>query len=91
MCFVNKDADQRIAEDIPKLCTTLAALFPGLIKPLVDISWYSVRMWQLTGRRGLAVLYGYMVFGLGVLRVIAPDFGAMEAKASRLEGGTAAN
>eukprot|EP01051_Picozoa_sp_SAG22_P021885 SAG22_NODE_5013_length_1108_cov_0.790882_2_plen_119_part_00 len=64
------DADQRIAEDIPKLCQTLAALFPGLVKPLVDISWYSVRMWQLTGRTGLLVLYGYMFFGLGALRLI---------------------
>jgi|EP01049_Picozoa_sp_SAG25_P013022 ABC-type uncharacterized transport system fused permease/ATPase subunit len=33
------DADQRIAEDVPKLCTHLSALFPGLIKPVVDIIW----------------------------------------------------
>ena len=80
------DADQRIAEDVPKLSTTLAALFPGLVKPIVDIAWFSVRMWQLTGKTGVALLYAYMFFGLGCLRLIAPDFGGMEARSSRLEG-----
>lgn len=80
------DADQRIVEDVPKLSTTLAALFPGLVKPIVDIAWFSVRMWQLTGKTGVALLYTYMIFGLGCLRLIAPDFGEMEARSSKLEG-----
>lgn len=80
------DADQRVADDVPKLTTTLSALFPGLVKPVVDIAWFSVRMWQLTGRTGVALLYAYMFFGLGCLRLIAPDFGGMEARSSRLEG-----
>ena len=80
------DADQRIAEDVPKLTATLSALFPGLVKPIVDIAWFSVRMWQMTGRTGVALLYTYMFFGLGCLRLIAPDFGEMEACSSRLEG-----
>eukprot|EP01047_Picozoa_sp_COSAG01_P052122 COSAG01_NODE_5451_length_4256_cov_17.632908_1_plen_76_part_00 len=43
-------------------------------------------MWHLTGRRGLMVLYAYMFFGLGCLRLIAPDFGKMESDASEREG-----
>eukprot|EP01047_Picozoa_sp_COSAG01_P106624 COSAG01_NODE_35713_length_527_cov_9.460280_1_plen_59_part_01 len=43
-------------------------------------------MWHLTGRRGLMVLYTYMFFGLGCLRLIAPDFGKMESDASEREG-----
>ena len=80
------DADQRITEDVPKLTTNLAGLFPGLLKPAVDIAWFSLRMLQLTGRRGVALLYLYMFFGLGCLRLVAPDLGAMEAKSSQLEG-----
>ena len=66
------DADQRITEDVPKLTTNLAGLFPGLLKPAVDIAWFSLRMLQLTGRRGVALLYLYMFFGLGCLRQPRP-------------------
>lgn len=51
-----------------RLCDDLAALIPTLVKPLVDIGWFSWQLWRLTGRRGMAILYLYTLFGWGSLR-----------------------
>jgi ABC-type uncharacterized transport system fused permease/ATPase subunit len=33
------DADQRITQDVDKLCSDLSGLVTGMVKPLVDILW----------------------------------------------------
>ena len=43
-------------------------------------------MRQLTGARGVAVLYLYMLLGLGCLRAITPDFAALTQQTQKLEG-----
>jgi ABC-type uncharacterized transport system fused permease/ATPase subunit len=43
-------------------------------------------MKSLTGRRGVGILYAYMLLGLGFLHVITPDFGALTSKEQQLEG-----
>jgi len=40
----------------------------------------------LTGRRGVAILYAYMLLGLGLLRSVAPDFGDLASREQELEG-----
>lgn len=40
----------------------------------------------LTGIRGVGFLYAYMFLGLGFLRVITPDFGALTSKEQQLDG-----
>jgi hypothetical protein len=40
----------------------------------------------LTGIRGVGFLYAYMFFGLGLLRTITPDFGALTSRELQLEG-----
>lgn len=51
-----------------RLCDDLAALIPTLVKPVVDISWFSWQLWRLTGQRGMAILYLYTALGWGCLR-----------------------
>lgn len=51
-----------------RLCDELAALIPTLVKPVVDISWFSWQLWRLTGRRGMLILYLYTALGWGSLR-----------------------
>lgn len=41
---------------------------------------------MLTGRRGVAILYAYMLLGLGFLRVVTPDFGDLGNREQELEG-----
>ncbi|AQK95654.1 ABC transporter D family member 1 [Zea mays] len=80
------DADQRLTLDVDKLTTDLAGLVTGMVKPLVDILWFTWRMKLLSGRRGVAILYAYMLLGLGFLRAISPDFGHLSGQEQELEG-----
>ncbi|KAL3681209.1 hypothetical protein R1sor_024165 [Riccia sorocarpa] len=82
----NADADQRITQDVEKLCGDVSGLVTGMVKPLVDILWFTFRMKMLTGKRGVGFLYAYMFLGLGFLRAITPDFGALTSREQQLEG-----
>ena len=63
-----QDVDQRITRDVERLAGDMAALVPTMVKPVVDILWFSSQLWALTGRRGMAVLYIYAALGFGCLR-----------------------
>ncbi|CAM0958524.1 unnamed protein product [Alopecurus aequalis] len=80
------DADQRLTLDVDKLTTDLAGLVTGMVKPLVDILWFTWRMKLLSGRRGVGILYAYMLLGLGFLRAVSPDFGHLASEEQELEG-----
>ncbi|KAL5728452.1 ATP-binding cassette sub- D member 1 [Ranunculus cassubicifolius] len=82
----NIDADQRITRDVEKLTSDLSGLVTGMVKPSVDIIWFTWRMKLLTGPRGVAILYAYMLLGLGFLRSVTPDFGDLASKEQQLEG-----
>ncbi|XP_019185646.1 PREDICTED: ABC transporter D family member 1 [Ipomoea nil] len=86
MSRVNIDADQRLTQDLDKLTTDLSSLVTGMVKPTVDILWFTWRMKLLTGRRGVAILYAYMFLGLGFLRCVTPEFGDLSSHEQQLEG-----
>lgn len=86
MSSKNIDADQRITHDLEKLTTDLSGLVTGMVKPSVDILWFTWRMKLLTGQRGVAILYAYMLLGLGLLRAITPEFGDLTSQEQQLEG-----
>ncbi|KAJ1377343.1 P-loop containing nucleoside triphosphate hydrolase, partial [Sesbania bispinosa] len=86
MASKNIDADQRITQDLEKLTTDLSGLVTGMVKPSVDILWFTWRMKLLTGQRGVAILYAYMLLGLGFLRTATPDFGDLISQEQQLEG-----
>lgn len=83
---INVDADQRLTQDLEKLSTDLSGLVTGMVKPTVDILWFTWRMKLLTGQRGVAILYAYMLLGLGFLRNVTPDFGDLGSREQQLEG-----
>ncbi|GER47623.1 ABC transporter D family member 1 [Striga asiatica] len=86
MCGASVDADQRLTQDLEKLTSDLSGLVTGMVKPTVDILWFTWRMKLLTGRRGVAILYAYMLLGLGFLRIVTPDFGDLTSREQQLEG-----
>lgn len=79
------DADQRITNDVDRLSDDLSGLVTGMVKPIVDILWFTLRMKMLTGKRGVMILYAYMLLGLGFLRSITPDFESLTSKEQQLE------
>lgn len=86
MSNVQIDADQRLTQDVEKLTADLSGLVTGMVKPTVDILWFTWRMKLLTGQRGIAILYTYMLLGLGFLRGVTPDFGNLASREQQLEG-----
>lgn len=82
----NVDADQRLTQDLEKLTSDLSGLVTGMVKPTVDILWFTWRMKLLTGRRGVGILYAYMLLGLGFLRIVTPDFGDLISQEQQMEG-----
>ena len=81
-----RDVDQRLTRDIERLSNDLAALIPTLVKPVVDVGWFSWQLWKLSGPRGMAILYAYTAVGYGALRVVTPDFAGLLKKEYYLEG-----
>ncbi|KAL3156583.1 hypothetical protein ABBQ38_000874 [Trebouxia sp. C0009 RCD-2024] len=81
-----QDVDQRLTKDVDRLCTDLAELIPTMVKPVVDITWFSWQLWRLTGRRGMTFLYLYSFLGFACLKLVTPDFGLLAKAEYRLEG-----
>jgi ABC transporter transmembrane region 2 len=52
----------------------------------INFGRFTWRMYLLTGKRGVAILYAYMLLGLGFLRTVAPDFGDLASQEQELEG-----
>lgn len=65
-----QDIDQRVSRDVERLCSDLSALIPTMVKPVVDILWFSAQLWRLTGRRGMTILYVYMLVGFTTLQCV---------------------
>eukprot|EP00043_Microstomoeca_roanoka_P015266 m.152682 g.152682 ORF g.152682 m.152682 type:complete len:1240 (-) comp16218_c0_seq1:132-3851(-) len=80
------NVEQRMTNDIEKLCTELANTFPDIVKPIADIIWFSYQSWRLIGLKKTTVLYTYIAVGLGILKAITPNFEALVKQSSALEG-----
>ena len=81
-----RDIDQRGTRDVERLSNDLASLIPTLVKPVVDVTWFSWQLWRLTGPRGMAILYAYTIVGYGALHAVTPDFAGLLKKEYQLEG-----
>jgi hypothetical protein len=53
---------------------------------ILESTRFTWRMKLLSGRRGVAILYAYMLLGLGFLRAVSPDFGDLANQEQELEG-----
>lgn len=57
-----------MTRDVERLAGDVAELVPSLVKPVLDLAWFSSQLWALTGRRGSAILYLYAALGFSCLR-----------------------
>lgn len=79
--------EQRLCEDLPKLCQGLSELTAEVINAVVDATFYSVvlRRYSQTNRYTAAILA--YVFGAGAaMTLLAPNFGRLVKKQAALEG-----
>ncbi len=57
-----------MTRDVERLAHDVAELVPTVVKPLIDLAWFSSQLWALTGWRGSASLYLYAALGFSCLR-----------------------
>eukprot|EP00040_Diaphanoeca_grandis_P001018 m.17269 g.17269 ORF g.17269 m.17269 type:complete len:1248 (-) comp11415_c0_seq1:76-3819(-) len=79
-----EDSDYRLTQDLDKLSTELARIFPDIVKPFADITWFTYQALLILGLRNTSLLYMYMLGGFGVLRLVTPAFGELTRKSQEL-------
>lgn len=83
-----ESVDQRVTVDIENFCQNLSELYSSVFKPVLDVIVFTIKLTEMTGWLGPAILYGYFgVSGWGkqiVLRVAR--YGSLVKQQSKLEG-----
>lgn len=77
--------DQRITEDLDRMASEIANTVPDIIKPFIDLVWFTQQAYSLIGLRSTAMLYGYLAAGLGTLYLVTPAFDTLVNTRTRLE------
>ncbi|KAL2003331.1 hypothetical protein VTN02DRAFT_4241 [Thermoascus thermophilus] len=83
---VGQRADQFITQDLTLFCSSAAALYSSLGKPLVDLFVFNYQLYRSLGPLALTgILSGYFSTA-AVLRKLSPPFGKLKAVEGKKEG-----
>ena len=70
---------------LSQMTSEISNTVPDIIKPFVDLLWFTYQAWALIGWRSTAMLYSYLAVGLGFLHLVTPPFDALILTRTRLE------
>jgi hypothetical protein len=70
-----------------QLTSEISNIVPDIIKPFVDLVWFTHQTWILIGTRNTSMLYVYLAAGLGFLHVVTPAFDTLVMTLTRLQAG----
>lgn len=87
MCMTTCTVDNLCSPLVLQLTSEISNIVPDIIKPFVDLVWFTHQAWLLAGWRNTAMLYSYLVTGLGVLHVITPAFDTLVMSLTKLQAG----
>ena len=79
------DPAQRLSHDIKALADELFDLLP-MVKPLVEIAWFALRVQALVGVRATMAFGIYLAGGMTAIRAIMPNFKRLVTKERDLLG-----
>lgn len=79
------DADQRVTREIQDLASSFSAIWCLAITPMVDIGWFSGRLFSLLGPQQLLKLYGYIGISSTLLALLKPDMEVLNSTEKQLE------
>ncbi|VDN26111.1 unnamed protein product [Cylicostephanus goldi] len=79
--------DQRITQDVEKLCRLLATkITPSLLIAPFVIGYYTYKTWQSAGGFGVGIIYIFFVIGLVLNRILISPVTKWAAKVEKAEG-----
>jgi len=83
---VGQGADQFITQDLTLFCSSAAALYSSIGKPLVDLFVFNYQLYRSLGPLALTgILSGYFSTA-AILRKLSPPFGKLKAVEGKKEG-----
>lgn len=83
---VGQGADQFITQDLTLFCSSAAALYSSIGKPLVDLFVFNYQLYRSLGPLALSGILGGYFSTAVVLRKLSPPFGKLKAVEGRKEG-----
>ena len=69
-----------------QMTSDISNIVPDIIKPFVDLVWFTHSSQLLIGWRNTGMLYIYLATALGVLHLVTPSFDQLVLTRTRLEG-----
>ncbi|VDM76481.1 unnamed protein product [Strongylus vulgaris] len=79
--------DQRITQDVEKLCRLLATkITPSLLIAPFVIGYYTYKTWQTAGGFGVGIIYAFFVIGAVLNRILISPVTKWAAKVEKAEG-----
>ncbi|KAK6027073.1 ABC transporter, ATP-binding protein [Ostertagia ostertagi] len=80
-------SDQRITQDVEKLCNVLATkLTPSLLIAPFVIAFYTFKTWQTAGGFGVGFIYVYFIIGAVLNRILISPLTKWAARVEKAEG-----
>lgn len=80
-----KDPEERVTVDVRDFAENVSELFATAAKPLIDAVYFSVMLSFLLGRRGMAIVYGYLIFGIYIMKLFMPNYTEIIRKEKSIE------
>ncbi|KHJ78234.1 hypothetical protein OESDEN_22146 [Oesophagostomum dentatum] len=79
--------DQRITQDVEKLCRLLATkIAPSLLIAPFVIAYYTFKTWETAGGFGVSIIYGFFLVGAVLNRILISPVTKWAARVEKAEG-----
>ena len=80
-----KDAETRITQEISQVVMNLNYMIMRITRPVLDAAYCTVLLIRIQMPwAGLVAMWGYGVVGLGMIKLVAPDFAHFAAEDERV-------
>lgn len=80
-----KDPDQRITQEIRIAAENFAEIWGKAVTPIIDITWFSVRLYSLIGLKGIQYIGAYFLFSAMTVKLLIPDHEKLDRKEKQFE------
>ena len=79
------DPDQRLTVEMQDATNEFATIWGHAITPLVDVTWFTYRLYQLVSFRGMRDFYTYIALSVFVIKYFMPNHEALDSEEKKQE------
>lgn len=79
------DLDQRLTSEASELSAAFSEIWAKAITPVVDVLWFSLRLYAVVGTQGMTSMAAFVAFSFVVLQGLMPDHEKLDSRRKVLE------